>query len=181
MTESATRRSRAQLLLILLIAFGSLGGSYLLYHVARDAGVWGTTNQGEFVDPPVQVTSLGLLGTDGSPFVVAGTWWLMVVAPDGCPTECETALHQLRQLHVLLNKDAARVRRALVTRAGIDVAPLLSNYPRMEHLTTPSVAPRRGIYIVDPNGNLVLRYRFEDAGKPVLEDLKRLLKLSQIG
>ena len=36
-------------------------------------------------------------------------------------------------------------------------------------------------YSSDPNGNLVLRYRFEDAGKPVLEDLKRLLRLSQIG
>ena len=38
-----------------------------------------------------------------------------------------------------------------------------------------------GIYIVDPIGNLVLHYPLSDAGKPVLTDLKKLLKLSQIG
>ena len=38
-----------------------------------------------------------------------------------------------------------------------------------------------GIFIVDPIGNLVFWYPISDAGKPVLDDLRRLLKLSQIG
>jgi cytochrome oxidase Cu insertion factor (SCO1/SenC/PrrC family) len=40
---------------------------------------------------------------------------------------------------------------------------------------------RNGVYIVDPLGNVVLRYSYTDAGKPVLEDIKKLLKVSHIG
>ena len=39
----------------------------------------------------------------------------------------------------------------------------------------------RGVYIVDPLGNVVLRYSHEQVGKPLLDDLKHLLKVSQIG
>ena len=38
-----------------------------------------------------------------------------------------------------------------------------------------------GVYIVDPLGNVVLRYSHEQVGKPLLDDLKHLLKVSQIG
>ncbi|MCZ6712295.1 MAG: hypothetical protein O7B25_18175 [Gammaproteobacteria bacterium] len=38
-----------------------------------------------------------------------------------------------------------------------------------------------GAYVVDPLGNLVLWYPLADAGEPVLDDLKVLLKVSQIG
>ncbi len=40
---------------------------------------------------------------------------------------------------------------------------------------------KAGAYIVDPLGNLVLWYPYDNVGKPLLEDLKRLLKVSQIG
>ena len=38
-----------------------------------------------------------------------------------------------------------------------------------------------GIYIVDPNGNLVFSYPLDINPKLLLADLKRLLKVSQIG
>jgi len=167
--------------LIFLIAFATLGGSYLLYYLVRDAGVWGTTNHGEFVEPSRHVADLGLTRDDGAPIGPDESWWLMVSVDGPCDPGCEQALHQLRQLHVLLNKDAGRVRRVLVTPPGMDVAEVLAAYPQMQHATIASPGLGNAIYIVDPIGNLVLRYRFEDAGKPVLDDLKRLLKLSQIG
>jgi cytochrome oxidase Cu insertion factor (SCO1/SenC/PrrC family) len=40
---------------------------------------------------------------------------------------------------------------------------------------------KAGAYVVDPLGNLVLWYSYDDVGKPLLNDLKRLLKVSQIG
>ena len=54
----ATARNRRLLLAMFAIAFLTLGGSYLLFYGAREGGVWGTTNQGEFVDPPVIVRLL---------------------------------------------------------------------------------------------------------------------------
>lgn len=41
------------------------------------------------------------------------------------------------------------------------------------------VAPQ--LWIVDPHGNLVLRYGAKVNGKHVLDDLRHLLKLSNIG
>jgi len=38
-----------------------------------------------------------------------------------------------------------------------------------------------GIYIIDPIGNFVFRYGVDGNPKDVLSDLKRLLKMSQIG
>ncbi|MEC7251173.1 MAG: hypothetical protein VXW10_08035, partial [Pseudomonadota bacterium] len=38
-----------------------------------------------------------------------------------------------------------------------------------------------GIYIIDPLGNLVFYYATETPPKDILQDLKRLLKVSQIG
>ena len=112
----------------------------------------------------------------------SGSWWLVTVANGACESECQAALHQLRQLHVLLGRDAERVKRALVElgHAGSD-ASLQHSYPELGRFGGPDDALSPGVYIVDPLGNVVLRYRYGDAGKPVLEDLKQLLKVSHIG
>ncbi len=176
----ATKKNRRLLLAMFAIAFVSLGASYLLFYSAREGGVWGTTNNGAFVDPPLKMATLGLADSGGQLMTEGITWWLWVVAPAECTAECADAAHQLRQLHVLLNKDADRLRRALVTGRGTKPA-LLAQYPKMEHLSGDLSPLSEGIYIVDPIGNLVLFYPLSDAGKPVLTDLKKLLKLSQIG
>lgn len=176
----ATKKNRRLLMAMFGIAFLTLGGSYLLFYNAQDGGVWGTTNKGTFVDPPLALAELGLVDGGGQPVTDGITWWLLVVAPEGCIDTCADAAHQLRQLHVLLNKDADRLQRGLVTRRGVLPA-VLDAYPGMTHLTAETMALSEGIYIVDPIGNLVLFYPLEDAGKPVLTDLKKLLKLSQIG
>jgi cytochrome oxidase Cu insertion factor (SCO1/SenC/PrrC family) len=180
MTDT-TQRNRRQLLAMFAIALLTLGGAYVLFYLARDAGVWGTTNQGAFVQPPLRVAELGLVSESGDLLAPDGSWWLWTVAPNGCSVTCETAVHQLRQLHVLLNKDAQRVRRALITGSGAEPSAVLSRFPKLAHFFDPGGALEEGVYIVDPIGNLVLFYRLSQAGKPVLDDLKRLLKLSQIG
>jgi len=175
------RKNRIQLITILSIAVLSLGGSYGLFHLVREGEVWGTTNNGEFVTPPTTVRSLDIRNQQNQPVTEGGTWWLWVVSSGSCESECDRALHQLRQLHALLNKDANRVRRALVQN-GMPESPLFAErYPKLTFLSGRIQDLGPGVYIVDPIGNLVFRYPFADAGKPVLEDLKKLLKVSQIG
>jgi hypothetical protein len=173
--------SRTQLVLIVVIALASVGGAYVLFLLAGEGGLWGTSNKGAFVDPPVTVADLGLRRRGGEAFEPGRTWWLWVVPQGECGDACRNALHQLRQLHVLLNRDSARVRRALVTERADAEAALVEHYPRLELLSGNLAALDRGIYVVDPLGNLVFHYALEDAGGPVLDDLKRLLKVSQIG
>lgn len=179
------RKNRRSMLVIFGISFLSLGGSYLLFYFTQGSGVWGTTNNGEFVDPPVHIADLGLVTEAGAPLGESDQWWLLVNADNLCDAECEHALLQSRQLHILLNKEASRVSRALVSDGSIAADDYLAPYPKALHLISRPEASRqrlqRGIYIVDPIGNLVFFYSLQDAGKPVLEDLKKLLKLSQIG
>jgi len=168
------------LVLILMVAAASLGGSYLVFFSARDAGGWGTTNHGQFVAPARVLGEFDIRAESGPLANDTGTWWLWVLTTAECSGQCEQALHQLRQLHILLNKDATRVRRALVTDGGHPQPPR-PEYPELVQLTGALEGLASGIYIVDPIGNLVLFYPLADAGAPVLEDLKRLLKVSQIG
>jgi len=186
MSEQPITSGRRQLLWILLVAAASFGGAYALYYAAPSIGSWGTTNHGEFVDPPVAVEALELTDAAGTPFTPSRTWGLWVVQPARCDVACDRALHRLRQVHELLNRDAPRVRRALVGPASIAPGPiadgaLAARYPGLEFLTGRIAGLDPGPYIVDPLGNLVLRYPLGAAGKSVLDDLKRLLKVSQIG
>ncbi|MEZ5558570.1 MAG: hypothetical protein R3E86_08525 [Pseudomonadales bacterium] len=184
---SVRRRNRVQLIIIVLIAAVSLGGSYALFYMSRGGEPWGTTNRGEFVSPPLSLADLNVRDGSGQPMTEGETWWLWVVAgapqPSGsaCGADCAQAVYMVRQLHVLLNKDADRVQRALVTLDGAPDPALSEQFPKLRYLAADTGRLRPGIYIVDPIGNLVLRYEYAAAGKPVLEDLKKLLKVSQIG
>ena len=176
-------RGRGQLIGLFGVAALSLLGAYLLFVVADEEGVWGTTNRGQFVQPPVTSDEVELSDGRGRAFALDEVWWLWVVEPGACEQPCQHALRQLRQLHVLLNKDAIRIRRAFLSSAdGIGLSEQwLTEYPQLLRLTGSMSKLNRGVYIVDPIGNLVLWYPLDDAGSPVLDDLKRLLKVSQIG
>ncbi len=163
-------KARRQLLWMFGIAFAALGISYIVYYYAQSSGGWGTTNHGAFVVPPTNAQDLGVDGFD-----TQEKWWLWVATSDCDQPACRDTLESLRALHILLNRDARRVMRAALLEHPLDHDDdHLHTYALPEDLTP-------GVYIVDPLGNLVLRYPLDTEPKPVLEDLKRLLKLSQIG
>ncbi len=179
-TQSSGRR---HLMLLFAVAVVSLVGAYGLFVVVREDGVWATTNRGQFVQPPMTAQGVALVDGEGQGFSLDEVWWLWVVEPGACKQPCQHAIKQLRQLHLLLNKDSVRVRRAFLT-SRIQL-PLngrwLAQYPQLVRLTGSLGSLSRGVYIVDPIGNLVLWYPLIDAGSPVLDDIKRLLKVSRIG
>lgn len=177
------RRNRMLLVGLFAIAIVPLLVAFWLYESSRSSAPWATTNHGELLVPIEPVSKLHLQATDaGESMVDSGHWWLVVVANGTCAADCQAAVHQLRQLHILLGRDASRVKRGLVALGSVaPEVPLASTYPELVWFSGEANALRSGIYIVDPLGNLVLRYGYGDAGKPVLDDLKQLLKVSHIG
>ncbi len=171
MSGAPTRkgRGRLQLIGIVAIAVVPLLLSYVLYQRAQEQGVWGTTNKGELLDPMPRAADLA----DSQGEAIAGRWWLVMVVADRCEATCAEAVPRLAALHVRLQKDAERVRRGVLGRASLADA----SFEKLRG----ELDLRPGVYIVDPLGNVVLRYEFEAAGGPIFDDLKKLLKVSQIG
>lgn len=112
--------------------------------------------RGRLVEP---VQTLQQWGGDRSEFV--GRWHILMVSPKTCEVRCEEQLDALRRIHDALGREADRVR---VSRQSVE-----------ENALT------EGVWIVDPLGNLVLQYPESQIGKPILEDLKHLLRISRIG
>ncbi|MEM9621577.1 MAG: hypothetical protein AAF993_08015 [Pseudomonadota bacterium] len=173
-------KSQIQLIVIMMVAFVSLGGSYLLFYFAKTEGGWGTTNNGVFVTPQTTLAELGWQVEGKFAQDVEGHWWLWVVTDD-CDAGCQQSIKDLRALHVLLNKEAERVRRGF-TGSERAWQKLAEQFPALAHVRLSSGRSlENGIYIADPLGNLVFHYAPNTNPKLVQEDLKKLLKVSQIG
>jgi hypothetical protein len=168
---------RRQLALILIISTVSLGGSYLLFFAAQNGSGWGTTNNGDFVMPPTTIADVGWQDENGLSVTTSGNWWLWTVA-NNCLEDCAKALKNLQATHILLNREAKRVKRGVSISSGSFVP---EGQPDLKFITTSKKPVSPGIYIVDPNGNLVFRYPVTTNPKEILQDLKKLLKVSQIG
>ena len=175
------RRNRAKLIGVFLIAVVPLIGAYALYAFLRGGQPWSTTNQGELLEP-IRSASALRVDVNGELKPLAGSWWILVVRGETCDPECADATKRLRAVHVLLNQDQSRVRRGVLQIGPVDPsAPVDGADPGLERVTGSVPGLVYGIYLIDPLTNLVLHYPFSAAGKPVLQDLKRLLSVSQIG
>ena len=175
-TASKVNSGRRQLLVIMAVAFVSLGGSYWLYYLAQDGSGWGTTNNGTFVEQGVTTQSLGWHVVHPQDSSARRTWWIWIHAQQ-CNQPCITSVDQMRALHILLNRESDRVRRAFTgDTQGLDEDD--HRFAVTSHTAPPN---GDGVYLVDPLGNLVLYFALGADPKTVLEDLKKLLKVSQIG
>ena len=127
----------------------------------------------------------------GTPF--RGHWSLVYVGSGVCLEDCRAALTLMRQTRLALGSDMARVARVFVAsgeccdreflareHAGLEV--LDASTPASDALLAAFPATHaRTLYVVDPLGNLILSYDAGQNPRGLLEDLKKLLRLSQIG
>ncbi|WP_414674595.1 hypothetical protein [Marinobacter sp.] len=193
------RRGRRTALLLFVLGFGPILVATVMFYTG-----WlnpaGHTNNGMLLQPVVPVATLNLETASGQPLEQrfgpdkADPRWLLLVAAGECGSQCEEMLYLARQVNIALGKNANRLSRAALL--GSVPADLESRWAReyslMERLTpaadadprwpagiNPETEPR--VLLVDPFGNIMMHYGSEHTGKDMLEDLKHLLKLSQIG
>jgi cytochrome oxidase Cu insertion factor (SCO1/SenC/PrrC family) len=156
------------------------------------------TNHGELIDPARPIEDLALVTADGARFTVEqlrNRWTLLYVGDGVCDLYCGAALFKTRQVRLALGHDIERVQRVYLLTDQSAVGALEA--VRAEHPGlafgmggAADLSPLLGIlgpdaeghvYLVDPHGNLVLRYDTEASSRGMLNDLKRLLKNSRIG
>jgi len=176
-------RGRLQLILILLVVLGPMILATSMYKLK----FWvpdGRSYHGAMVGNGQTRADIGIAGEDAR-------WQLLVAAPEACAEDCQRLVYLARQIQVGLGRDASRASHALAAGQPLsaDYQELLGReYPQLQRypLDAPHYVQKVGepgpqLWIVDPHGNLVLRYDGKVNGKHVLDDLRHLLKLSNIG
>jgi hypothetical protein len=160
----------------------------------------GRVNAGALIEParPVPDLALALQGSGHTdPNFLKGKWTFLYVESGVCSEACRTRLYQTRQVRLALDRDMPRVQRVFIAGAGCcDAGFLHEQHPdliavRADAAAAPLLALLPGrdgsklraqpVYLIDPLGNLMMIYSGDVKPKGMLEDMKRLLRLSSIG
>ena len=187
---------RWKLLAVLFVCASPLIFSYLTYYVIKPSG---RTNYGALIDPrqyPIP-TTLGATTLDGKPTgldAYKGKWIMLQAAPGDCQEQCKKQLVAMRQLRLMTGKDRERVERVwLVTdNTPLDIQ-LMKVIEGAHMLRVPApavngwlpVEPGGNVldhmYLIDPLGNLMMRFPKDADPAKVKKDIGKLLKASAIG
>ncbi len=187
--------------MLLLIALLFAAPVLLGWAVYATRGWWNleTVNYGELIRParPLQDQALRRLGGGALRLDhLRGKWTLVYLGPSSCPTNCRDSLYKMRQVRLALGEDSLRVQRLFVLTDRGDpgaLPPLLAQHPGLTVATAEGPAlhelvgefsPRGlddAVYLVDPLGNLMMRYPQGFQPRGMLRDLQRLLQVSSIG
>ena len=191
MSDAAPRTKLASLWLMIALTAAPVAASYLIYYFWPPGH---TINYGDLVGPrPLPDPALAL--ADGSPFRLSqlrGKWVLVSVDSGRCDAHCEEKLLYMRQLRLTQGKDADRVERAWLIADDVPPrAAVVAQYPgtwlvRAAGVGLPGLFPSTAavsdhIYLVDPLGNLMMRFPRDPDPRRMIKDLARLLKASRIG
>jgi hypothetical protein len=152
-----------------------------------------TANYGELISPAQAIATQRFSSPGGAPFVfgqLAGRWVIVVSDSGACEGRCREKLATVRQVRLALGRNASRVERVFVVDdTRVPPAGAMEEFPGM-HVALPpqggAVPPgaandRAHIYLVDPHGNVMMRWPDPPDMRRMLKDLERLLKASQIG
>lgn len=184
-------RGRRTLLLIVAIGLAPIVASYAAYY-------WFTpskrVNYGELLETAPAPVLAGA-GIDGKSFSLSdlrGKWVLLIASRSECAEDCVRALYATRQARTIQGREQDRVVRLLLQpSASLALAPELAvadaglvvanvDERALERLPL-GAGSGATILLLDPRGNLVLRYNDNPDIRGLANDLQRVLKASQIG
>lgn len=195
MERNKQASGRWKLFAILAVCAAPVVASYLAYYVIKPQA---RTNYGTLLDPrsyPMPALDASTLdGKPGGLDAYRGKWIMLQVDVADCPQTCQDKLFQMRQLRLTQGRDQDRIERVwLVTDRQPVTTLLLREYdgthllrvkPQALQAWLPGAAgttPADHIYLIDPLGNLMMRFPKNGDPNKIKKDLTRLLKASSIG
>lgn len=159
------------------------------------------TNNGELLDPVFTLTEFSYQTLEGEPFgnrEVETIWTLLHFVEGECDADCSESLYNTRQMRISFGKDIDRIKRIAVvsgevmsesnmkmwashpdllvlvatgTGMGVQIKQHLDDFERNSN----------AVFLLDPLGNVVIRFPGSLPVKLMKKDIKKLLKLSHIG
>lgn len=193
--KTAQRRGRWKMVLVLAVCAAPMLGSYLTYYVIKPGG---RTNYGALIDPRAHpIPEMKATTLDGKPSSLdeyKGKWIMLLSGPSNCQQECKDRLYAMRQLRLMQGKEMERVERVWLILDDQPLASDLMGADEGTHLLRVSKAAVQAwlpveaggdasqhMYLIDPLGNLMMRFPKDADPSKVKKDLGKLLKASSIG
>jgi cytochrome oxidase Cu insertion factor (SCO1/SenC/PrrC family) len=189
------KEGRWKLLAVLAVCAAPLLASYFTYYVIKPES---RTNYGELIDPrSYPIPQLGATTLDTKPTgleAYRGKWIMLQVNDADCQERCKTKLFQMRQLRLTQGKEMDRIERIwLITDNKPVETIIMREYDGTRMLrvqpealkawlpTEPGTTAADHIYMIDPLGNLMMRFPKDADPNKIKKDLSKLLKASSIG
>ena len=189
---ATSRKSLWPLVLVVFACAAPMIFSYLAYYVIKPQG---RTNYGTLLDPrSYPIPKLDLVSLDDKPALLnnfKGKWMLVQVDASDCNKACVDKLYYMR---LTQGKEMDRVERVwLVTDSSPIQAELLKKYEGTIVLranlkqisawlpTEQGSSVTDHFYMIDPLGNLMMRFPKDPDANKIKKDMIKLLKASRIG
>lgn len=186
--KNQNTKSNLTVWLILAVCVVPIVASTALYFL------WTPTrfvNHGELLDP-LPLAGVEFTRSDGGQFTfdeLNGRWVFVTVDDGACGEYCERKLYLMRQIRLTQGKDADRIERVWLIRDGQrPSATTLAEYEGTRAITLKNLDelnrfPADGeradyIYVVDPLGNLMMRYPPDGDPSRIKKDVTKLLRAS---
>ncbi len=186
--EKVTRSRRTFILLVLLIVSPIIISSFLHRWNYRPEH---TVNYGELLEvKPLQIIATNI--EDNTIFrarQLKGVWNLLIIDSGECDGYCQEKLYIIKQVRLAQHVDKSNVQRIwLISNDTKPASEIIDKYKGTKLIHSqekdilhqfPFVNSQKDyIYVIDPMGNLMMRYPKNPDPKKMIGDLKRLLKLS---
>lgn len=196
------RQSRIKLVSIFVIFAVPLLFAVIYLQIVRSSGgTIGDTSRGQLIQPAVPLTEFSLQAAEGEFNLdsVQGLWTMLYLPSGECLDVCKLNLYHMRQVRLLLNHRMDRVQRAVLMESPEQISPeLLAEHlglivatgtnEQQAQLVSQVVNAQDGmdpladaIYLIDPFGNIMLRFPPDLDPSLMFKDVKHLLKVSRIG
>ena len=195
----ANKKSNRRTLVVVLLIFAlpSIFAMSLYFSGWRPVS---TANHGELIQPARLIEDRDLQTIDGKSVrfsAIRGKWSMVYFDTADCSEECMKKIYFMRQIHIAQGKNQEKLQRVMILTEAKTTNNLklkLADYPEMQvwkgdkevisqlardfGMSAKTDVMQHNIYLLDPRGNLMMRYATGIDPAGIRKDLDRLLKYS---
>ena len=165
--------------------------SYLAFYVWQPHG---RVNYGDLIEvrtlPELPLTDVA--GRAFSLSTLRGKWVMLAADSGACGAACQAKLLNMRQVRLMQGSEMSRIERVFLITDDAPLSAMLLREFDGTRMVRAAGGPLLGalpaerertdhIYVVDPLGNLMLRFPKDADPNKMKKDFERLLKTSRIG
>lgn len=190
LNEKIQKSNRRKFLLLLALMCAPVVISYTLYFLEYRPE---SKHYGDLI-PIVKVNGAGTNQSDNTILRMKdlhGKWILVTIDSGYCDEACQEKLYFMRQVRLVQGKEKHRIERLwLINDNAIPDAELVKQYEGTLFVNAKDSeilgfietreSQTKHIYLIDPIGNLMMRFPENVDGTKMGHDIKRLLHVSQL-